>query len=42
MNENEEGTEEEDNDDGMPIILRNKRNAKPNCCGEMHFIFIPL
>ncbi|CAB3983479.1 Hypothetical predicted protein [Paramuricea clavata] len=34
MNENEEDTDEENNDDGVPMTLRNKRNAKPSCCGR--------
>jgi hypothetical protein len=38
MDENEEDTEKEDK--GMPIILRNKRNAKQNCCGEINVFTI--
>ena len=39
MDKNEEDTEE-DNNVGVPLILRNKRDAKPECCGEIFFIFI--
>ncbi len=39
MHENEEDSEE-DNDNGVPLILRNKRDAKPKCCGEIFLIFI--
>ena len=40
MNENEVDNEETE-DNGGPLILRNKRNAKQNCCGEIN-IFATL
>ena len=35
MDENEEVIDKEDNE--IPLILRNKRNAKQKCCGKYFY-----